>query len=207
MSICQRQQGQELFGFIQKLVELKLWSKLRSNPDLYVADDNAAVKIMYVRSMVATPVFGFSDPNWSQVHPAAMALEGWITQMEVRYMNGINTTPPTPLGNQERIDNNKKVMLYIQLEDEKFKTIIEIVQPNAYYSYCFPESHLKQLRKIEGQINSQRASIEETKQALKDLQKQFEQTLQKLSASTMPKHSKIDLGPCFDTLMKSDLAG
>lgn len=36
MSVCQRQQGKELFGFVQKLTELKLWSKVRSNPDLYV---------------------------------------------------------------------------------------------------------------------------------------------------------------------------
>lgn len=54
--------------------------------------------------------------------------------MEVRYMS----------------DDVIKAMLYIQLEDAKFKTVIEILQMNAFYSYCFPESHLKELRKIEG---------------------------------------------------------
>lgn len=54
--------------------------------------------------------------------------------MEVRYMS----------------DDAIKAMFYIQLEDMKFKTVIEILQMNAFYSYCFPESHLKELRKIEG---------------------------------------------------------
>ena len=76
MSLCQRQPGKGLFEFIQKLVELKLWSKVRSNPDLYVADEDTAVKIFYVRSMTATPVFAFVDPNWTQVNPGAIAFEG-----------------------------------------------------------------------------------------------------------------------------------
>lgn len=197
MSVCQRQLGHDLFEFIQKLIELKLWAKVRSNPDLYVADNDAHIKIFYVRSLTTSPVFAFSVYDWSAVHKNQIAYEGWITQMEVRHMQ-----MPLPIPSSSN-NTTKSVLLYVQLEDQQNSTVIEVLQMNQVYSYCFPESHVKQLRKIEGQIQSQELSIEETRKGLLELQVRFESTLQTISKLQMPGNTKMDLGPCFGTLLQN----
>lgn len=36
--------------------------------------------------MISAPVFAFDDPNWSQVHPKAMALEGTQNTLMFTYL-------------------------------------------------------------------------------------------------------------------------